>query len=66
MSQNIFCINCNAVIHADPCTVEVEPVVDPIVADIELTIAEMEHYQEMFNESKKKLKQLKKLVKHKL
>ena len=41
MSQNILCINCNAVIHADPCTVEVEPVVDPIVADIELTIAEM-------------------------
>ena len=76
MSQNILCINCNAVIHADPCTVEVvltqeasdqrEPVVDPIVADIELTIAEMEHYQVMFNESKKKLKQLKKLVKHKL
>ena len=66
MSQNILCINCNAIIHADPCTVEVEPVVDPIVAEIELTIAEMEHYQEMFNESKKKLKQLKKLVKHKL
>ena len=66
MSQNILCINCNAVIHADPCTVEVVPVVDPIVAEIELTIAEMEHYQEMFSESKKKLKQLKKLVKHKL
>ena len=66
MSQNILCINCNAIIHADPCTVELEPVVDPIVAEIELTIAEMEHYQEMFNESKKKLKQLKKLVKHKL
>ena len=66
MSQNILCINCNAIIHADPCTVEIEPVVDPIVAEIELTIAEMEHYQEMFNESKKKLKQLKKLVKHKI
>ena len=66
MSQNILCINCNAIIHADPCTVEIEPVVDPIVAEMELTIAEMEHYQEMFNESKKKLKQLKKIVKHKL
>ena len=66
MSQNILCINCNAVIHADPCTVESEPIFDPIVADIEMTIAEMEHYQEMFNESKKKLKQLTKLVKHKI
>ena len=66
MSQNILCISCNAVFHADPCAVEVEPVVDPIVAEIEMTIAEMEHYQEMFNESKKKIKQLKKLVKHKL
>ena len=76
MSQNILCINCNAIVHAEPCTVvltqgalnqrEVEPIVDPIVAEIEMTIAEMEHYQEMFNESKKKLKQLKKLVKHKL
>ena len=65
-NQNILCINCNAVIHAEPCTVEVELIVDPIVTEIEMTIAEMEHYQEMFNESKKKLKQLKKLVKHKL
>ncbi len=53
-------------IHAEPCTVIVEPIVDPLVVEIEMTIAEMEHYQEMFNESKKKLKQLKKLAKHKL
>ena len=65
-NQNILCINCNAVIHAEPCTVEVEPIVDPLVAEIEMTIAEMEQYQEMFNESKKKLKQLKKFVKNKL
>ncbi len=65
-NQNILCVDCNAVIHAEPCTVIVEPIVDPLVVEIEMTIAEMEHDQEMFNESKKKLKQLKKLVKHKL
>ena len=50
-NQNIICVNCNAVI---------------LVSDIELCIAEMEPYQEMFNTTKHKLKQLKKLVKHKI
>ena len=62
-NQNILC---NAVIHIEPCKVEVEPIVDPLVSEIEMCIAEMEHYQEMFNTTKHKLKQLKKLVKHKI
>ena len=57
-NQNILCVNCNAVIHAEPCTVEVEPIVDSLVSEIEMCIAEMEHYQEMFKTTKHKLKQL--------
>ena len=39
---------------------------DPLVLEIETTIAEMEQYQELFNASKKQLKQLKKIVKHRV
>ncbi len=58
-SQNILCINCNAVIHAEPCTVIVAPVEDPIQIDIDTAIAEMEHYDELYNGAKQRLKQLK-------
>ena len=39
-NQNILCINCNAVIHAEPCTVEVEPIVDPRPAPFRVADAE--------------------------
>ena len=39
---------------------------DPLVLEIETTIAEMEQYQEFFNASKKQLKQLKTIVKHRV
>ena len=65
-NQNILCVNCDDVIHIETCTVEVEPIVDPLVSEIEMCIAEMEHYEEMFDTTKHKLKQLKKLVKHKI
>ena len=65
-SQNILCLNCNAVIHAEPCTVIVAPVEDPIQIDIDTAIAEMEHYDELYNGAKQRLKQLKKLVKQRI
>ena len=44
--------------------IDVKPVSDPLadhlVSEIEITIAEMETYQESFNTSKKHLKELKK------
>ena len=73
---NVFCKNCNSVIYVGrELTVEeqsdtkdqivdfvdvIKPA-DPLVLEIETTIAEMEQYQELFNASKKQLKQLKKL-----
>ncbi len=65
-SQNILCKNCNAVIHAEPCTVTVTPVEDPIQLDIDTAIAEMEHYGELYNGATQRLKQLKKLVKQRI
>ena len=43
-----------------------DPLVDHLVGEIELTIAEMEQHQESFNTSKKHLKELKKMVKHRV
>ena len=73
---NVFCKNCNSVIYVGrELTVEeqsdtkdqivdfvdvIKPA-DPLILEIETTIAEMEQYQELFNASKKQLKQLKKL-----
>ena len=73
---NVFCKNCNSVIYVGrELTIEeqsdtkdqivdfvdvIKPA-DPLVLEIETTIAEMEQYQELFNASKKQLKQLKKL-----
>ena len=78
---NVFCKNCNSVIFLGrELTVEeqsdtkdqivdfvdvIKPA-DPLVLEIETTIAEMEQYQELFNASKKQLKQLKKIVKHRV
>ena len=73
---NVFCKNCNSVIYVGrEITVEeqsdtkdqivdfvdVMKPEDPLVLEIETTIAEMEQYQELFNASKKQLTQLKKL-----
>ena len=78
---NVFCKNCNSVIYVGrELTVEeqsdtkdqivdfvdvIKPA-DPLVLEIKTTIAEMEQYQELFNASKKQLKQLKKIVKHRV
>ena len=78
---NVFCKNCNSVIYVGrELTVEeqsdtkdqivdfvdvIKPA-DPLVLEIETTIADMEQYQELFNASKKQLKQLKKIVKHRV
>ena len=78
---NVFCKNCNSVIYVGrELTVEeqsdtkdqivdfvdvIKPA-DPLVLEIETTIAEMEQYQELFNAPKKQLKQLKKIVKHRV
>ena len=78
---NVFCKNCNSVMYVGrELTVEeqsdtkdqivdfvdvIKPA-DPLVLEIETTIAEMEQYQELFNASKKQLKQLKKIVKHRV
>ena len=43
-----------------------DPLVDHLVSEIEMTIAEMEQHQESFNTSKKHLKELKKMVKHRV
>ena len=77
---NVFCKNCNSVIYVGrELTVEeqsdtkdqivdfvdvIKPA-DPLVLEIETTIAEMEQYQELFNASKKQLKQ-QKIVKHRV
>ena len=49
---------------------DVKPVSDPLndhlVSEIEITIAEMETYQESFNTAKKHLKELKKMLKHRV
>ena len=43
-----------------------DPLVDHLVSQIEMTIAEMEQHQDSFNTSKKHLKELKKMVKHRV
>ena len=49
---------------------DVKPVSDPskdhLVSEIEIAIGEMQHYQESFNTAKKHLKELKKMVKHRV
>jgi len=53
-------------IEADVIMVAVDPLVEHLSSEIEITIGEMEHYQEQFNTAKKHLKELKKMVKHRV
>ena len=53
-------------IEADVIMVAVDPLVEHLSAEIEITIGEMEHYQEQFNTAKKHLKELNKMVKHRV
>ena len=53
-------------IEADVIMVAVDPLVEHLSSEIEITIGEMEHYQELFNTAKKHLKELKKIVKHRV
>ena len=43
-----------------------DPLVDHFVNEFEITIGEMEQYQDSFNTAKKHLKGLKKIVKHRV
>ena len=43
-----------------------DPLCDHFVNEIEMTIAEMEQYQDSFNTAKTHLKELKKIVKHRV
>ena len=53
-------------IEADVIMVAVDPLVEHLSSEIEITIGEMEHYQEQFNTAKKHLKELKKIVKQRV
>ena len=53
-------------IEADVIMVAVDPLVEHLSSEIEITIGEMEHYQEQFNTAKKHLKELKKMVKQRV
>ncbi len=75
--KNNLCKQCNSVIYAEEsdtaiqiAEIDVKPVSDPfkdhLVLEIEITIAEMETYQESFNTAKKHLKELKQMVKHRV
>ncbi len=75
MKNNLLCKQCNSVISESDTAmqiaeIDVKPVSDPLkdhlVSQIEITIAEMETYQESFNTAKKHLKELKKMVKHRV
>ena len=50
--------------------IDVKPVSDPLkdhlVSEIEIAIVEMQHYQESCNTAKKHLKELKKMLKHRV
>ena len=71
--KNNLCKQCNSVISDTEMQIaeaDVKPVSDPLkdhlVSEIEITIAEMETYQESFNTAKKHLKELKKMLKHRV
>ena len=53
-------------IEADVIMLAVDPLVEHLSSEIEITIGEMEHYQESFNTAKKHLKELNKMVKHRV
>ena len=75
MKNNLLCKQCNSVISESDTAIQiaeidVKPVSDPLkdhlVTEIEITIAEMEQYQDSFKTAKKHLKELKKMVKHRV
>ena len=75
MKNNLLCKQCNSVISESDTAMQiaekdVKPVSDPLkdhlVSEIEIAIGEMQHYQESFNTAKKHLKELKKMVKHRV
>jgi hypothetical protein len=75
MKNNLLCKQCNSVISESDTAmqiaeIDVKPVSDPLkdhlVSEIEIAIAEMLTYQESFNTAKKHLKELKKMVKHRV
>ena len=53
-------------IEADVIKLVVDPLAEHLSSEIKITIGEMEHYQEQFNTAKKHLKDLKKMVKHRV
>ena len=53
-------------IEADVIKPAVDPLVEHLSSEIEITIGEMEQYQELFNTAEKHLKELKKIVKHRV
>ena len=71
--KNNLCKQCDSVISDTEIQIaekDVKPVSDPLkdhlVSEIEIAIGEMQHYQESFNTAKKHLKELKKMVKHRV
>ena len=73
MKNNFLCKQCNSVISDTEMQIaeaDVKPANDPLkdhlVSEIEIAIGEMQHYQESFNTAKKHLKELKKMVKHRV
>ena len=75
MKNNLLCKQCNSVISKSDTAekfvnvihiaeIDVKPVSDHLknnlISEMEITIAEMETYQESFNTAKKHLKELKK------
>ena len=73
MQNNFLCKQCSSVISDTEMQIaeaDVKPANDPLkdhlVSEIEIAIGEMQHYQESFNTAKKHLKELKKMVKHRV
>ncbi len=69
MKNNLLCKQCNSVICESDTAIQIaeidvkqvsDPLKDHLVSEIEITIAEMETYQESFNIAKTNLKELKK------
>ena len=77
MKKNFLCKHCNSVIYAEESDTAIQiaeidvkpvsdPLVDPLVLEIEIAIGEMQHYQASFITAKNHLKELKKKVKHRV
>ena len=73
--KNNLCKQCNSVISESDTEIQItkkdvkpvtDPLVDHLVSEIEFTIAEMEQYQDSFKTAKQHLKELKKMVKHRV